>query len=105
MRHRSLEALQTRRLIADIRRVVEILNVDIAEEEADSGVSDPTRPEYPMLARALLARRDNLVNTLSSLEARAVEAEDLSSSPRRRLLQHPSISMQDGEELAIESSS
>jgi hypothetical protein len=70
MRHASLEELQTCRLIADIRRVVDILNGDIAEEEARCGISDPIKPEYPMHARALVARRDNLESTIASLEKR-----------------------------------
>jgi len=50
--------------------LVDILNVDIAQEESQIGVSDPTLPEYPMVARALVARRDNLESTLASLEDR-----------------------------------
>jgi hypothetical protein len=57
MKHPSVQALQTRRLIADIRRVVDILNVDIAQEESATGISDPKLPEYSMVARALTARR------------------------------------------------
>jgi hypothetical protein len=70
MRHPSLEELQTSRLIADIRRVVDILKVDIAEEETRCGVSDPRKAEYPMRARALVARRDNLEATIASLQQR-----------------------------------
>jgi len=70
MTHPSVRALQTRALIADIRRLVDILNVDIAQEESLIGVSDPTLPEYPMVARALIARRENLESTLASLEDR-----------------------------------
>jgi hypothetical protein len=56
--------------MADIRRVVDILNSDIAQEEALAGVSDLTRPEYPILARALVARRQNLESTIVSLQQR-----------------------------------
>ena len=70
MRHPSVRALQTRALIADIRRLVDILNVDIAQEESLIGVSDPTLPGYPMVARALIARRENLESTLASLQDR-----------------------------------
>ena len=70
MRHLSVRALQTRALIADIRRLVDILNVEIAQEESLIGVSDPALPEYPMIARALTARRENLESTLASLEDR-----------------------------------
>lgn len=64
----SLQTLQTRRLIADIKRIVDILNSDIANEEALAGISDPSRSEYPILARALAARRANLQSTMASLE-------------------------------------
>jgi hypothetical protein len=70
MKHPSVQALQTRRLIADIRRVVDILNVDIAQEESSTGISDPKVPEYSMVARALTARRVNLECTLAALEQR-----------------------------------
>ena len=50
--------------------MVDILNGDIAEEEARCGISDPIKPEYPMHARALVARRDNLESTIASLEKR-----------------------------------
>jgi hypothetical protein len=69
MKHPTVQALQTRQLIADIRRVVDILNVDIAQEESLTGVSDPQLPEYSMVAKALSARRENLESTLAALEA------------------------------------
>jgi hypothetical protein len=69
MKHPTVHALQTRQLIADIRRVVDILNVDIAEEETQTGVSDPALPEYSIVARALSTRRENLESTLAVLEA------------------------------------
>ena len=72
MRHPSVQVLQTRRLIADIRRVVDILNVDIAQEESLTGVCDPKLPEYSTLARALTARRENLECTLASLETHLI---------------------------------
>jgi hypothetical protein len=70
MKHPSVEALQTRRLIADIRRVVDILKVDIAHEESSTGISDPELPEYSDVAKALTARRVNLECTLAALEQR-----------------------------------
>jgi hypothetical protein len=45
----SREALQTRTLIADIDRVVHILNSDIAAEERQAGLFDRCQAEYPML--------------------------------------------------------
>jgi hypothetical protein len=73
MKHPTVQVLQTRRLISDIRRVVEILSVDIAQEENVTGFSDPKLPEYSMVARALSARRVNLECTLAALERRLVE--------------------------------
>jgi septation ring formation regulator EzrA len=64
------EERQTRGLIADIDRVVQILNSDIAAEEVAAGIFDPAQAEYPMLARTLAARRDNLGCTIAALEKR-----------------------------------
>ena len=66
------EATQTRTLIADLYRIVAILDADIAAEEEQIGVIDLTRPEYPILARKLRARRDNLLETVSQLRQRLV---------------------------------
>jgi hypothetical protein len=62
------EALQTKALIADINRVVQILDGDIAAEEEQAQIFDRSKGEYPMLARTLAARRDNLIGTIALLE-------------------------------------
>jgi hypothetical protein len=67
---RSREALRARSLIADIDRVVQILDSDIAAEEEKAGVFNRSQAEYPMLARTLAARRDNLKGTIAALEKR-----------------------------------
>lgn len=77
----SHEAVQTRILIADIDRVVQILNSDIAAEEQQAGVFDPRQAEYPMLARTLAARRDNLKGTIAALEKRLSELADKKNPP------------------------
>ena len=51
-------------------RIVQILNGDIAAEEEQAGIFDLFHPEYPMLARAIAARRDNLTDTIAALEQR-----------------------------------
>jgi hypothetical protein len=66
------EALQTRVLIADISRVAQILNGDIAAEEEQARVFDRSRFDYPILARTLTARRDNLLGTIAALQQRLV---------------------------------
>jgi hypothetical protein len=65
-----LKIPQIRRLIEDLRRVVAILDAGIAEEEAQTRIPDPAKPEYPFLARALAARKANLESTMASLERR-----------------------------------
>jgi flagellar protein FliJ len=64
------EAAQTRGLIADLNRLVEILNFDIAAEEQQARISDRSHREYPMFARNLVARRDNLLGTIAALQQR-----------------------------------
>lgn len=62
-------------LIADLWWRVRLLNTDILEEEARSGVFDVNQPTYPLLALNLRARRDNLVATIGMLEQRAKASE------------------------------
>jgi septation ring formation regulator EzrA len=64
------EARQTRTLIADINRIVQILNSDITAEEQQAGVFDTSQAEYPLLVRTLATRRDNLKETIAALEKR-----------------------------------
>jgi len=66
----SREAAQLRTLIADLDRIVQILNSEIAAEEEKAGVFDRFQAEYPMHARELAARRDNLTHTIAALEQR-----------------------------------
>ena len=56
-------------LIGDLWRSVEILTADIEHEEMHSGVRNVADPNYPVLARSLKARRENLGATIASLEA------------------------------------
>ncbi len=64
------EALQIRSLIADITRIIQIIEGDIAAEEEQAGIFDRSHAGYPMLARTLGARRDNLMDTIAALERR-----------------------------------
>jgi len=57
-------------LISDLDRVVRILDCDIATEEERARVSDRFDAAYPILARMLTARRDNLNDTIAALERR-----------------------------------
>src|SRR5579871_6736578 len=64
------EAAKLRALICDLDRVVRILENDVATEEAYAGVSNPRSGAYPILARVIAARRDNLKETIAALERR-----------------------------------
>jgi septation ring formation regulator EzrA len=70
------EAARIGILIADLERTVRILDCDVASEEQCTGVSDPTDAAYPMLARTLAARRDNLKETIAALEKRLAGLQD-----------------------------
>ena len=47
---------------------MEILTADIEHEEARAGVRDLSDPAYPVLARSLRARRENIGATIALLE-------------------------------------
>jgi hypothetical protein len=49
--------------------LVNILSADIEHEEERAGVRDVCDPAYPVLARSLRARRENIGATIASLEA------------------------------------
>jgi hypothetical protein len=57
-------------MIGDLERSVQILNVDICTEEERVRVFDRSEPTYPILARTLRARRDNLNVTIAFLAQR-----------------------------------
>jgi hypothetical protein len=59
---------RTKRFISDLRRLVQLLDVDLETEEERTGILDPTNMNYPVLARKLRVRRENLTATISRLE-------------------------------------
>ena len=69
------ELAQAKSLIADLDRLVDVLNVDIDFREQEAGVTDLARPEYPAVARTMRARRDNLLQTISALRQRVDRSE------------------------------
>jgi len=66
---RATNRLQIATLIGDLRRSVAALTADIEHEEMRSGVRNVTNPTYPVLARSLRVRRENIAATIASLEA------------------------------------
>jgi hypothetical protein len=69
------EAGRIKTMIADLNRAVKIFDFDLAAEEERSQIHDPMNAEYPMLARTIAARRDNLIATISVLETRLASLE------------------------------
>jgi hypothetical protein len=55
-------------LIANLNRSMETLNVDIEAEEKRAGVTSVSDPAYPVIARQLCTRRDNLQVTITALQ-------------------------------------
>ncbi len=65
---RDVLVIQT--MLEDLQRSVRILDCDIATEEASGGISDARDPRYPLLAKTLSRRRDNLKSTIRALRDR-----------------------------------
>jgi septation ring formation regulator EzrA len=57
-------------MIADMQRVVQVLDCDVSTEEERARVRDRSDARYSILARQLATRRDNLKATIAALEAR-----------------------------------
>jgi hypothetical protein len=65
----AVNGLQIATLIGSLSRSVALLTVDIEHEETRVGVRDLSDPAYPVLARSLRTRRDNIRTTIGALEA------------------------------------
>jgi hypothetical protein len=65
----SREAAKTRALINDLVRIVQILGDAIKAQQELAGVFDPLQAGYPMHARELAARRNNLIDTIAALSS------------------------------------
>ncbi|MEH2563774.1 hypothetical protein V1289_003401 [Bradyrhizobium sp. AZCC 2289] len=78
----AINGLQIATLIGSLSRSVALLTVDMEHEETRAGVRDLSDPAYPVLARSLRARRDNIGATIAMLEnlrapkARAVDTTE-----------------------------
>jgi len=67
--------MKLRALVADLQLRIEVLDTDIHNEEQRTGVSDVDNVAYPILARSLRARRDNLLATIRVLESHLAGAD------------------------------
>jgi hypothetical protein len=64
------EVSTIRTMVDDLNRTIQLLNVDITAEEECARVFDRSHANYPILARRLATRRDNLKDTIIVLEQR-----------------------------------
>jgi hypothetical protein len=67
--------MKLRALVADLRLQAHFLDQGIDDEEQRTGIFDVSNFAYPILARTLGARRDNLLATIRVLESRMAEAD------------------------------
>jgi len=80
---RAWELERISALIADIDRVVRILDSDIALEKEKARLLMCFEPVLPPLATALIARRDKLKETIAALERRIIDLQEANGSPER----------------------
>ena len=64
----AVNGLQIAALIGSLSRSVALLTVDIEHEEARAGTRVVSDPAYPVLARSLRTRRENIGATIAMLE-------------------------------------
>jgi hypothetical protein len=60
-------------MLGDFDRTRQLLDGDIAAEEERARISDRSDAKYPILARTLIERRDNIKMTIAALEERLIE--------------------------------
>jgi flagellar protein FliJ len=73
-RRRQVQAIEA--MIADFRRKQDDLDHQIAAEEQRNGVTDPGHFSYSMTAKSLRGRRDNILRSMSELEAELDDAKE-----------------------------
>ena len=72
-RYGNIEVAKIRTLLANINRTLQIIDSDIELEEARARISDRSDPAYPLIARVMTVRRDNLKQTIATLENQLAE--------------------------------
>lgn len=66
--------VQTESMIADFERMCTDLDREISNEEAKSGISDIAHFAYPTYAKAAMARRDNIRQSITNLHIQLEQA-------------------------------
>ena len=62
------------KMLSDLALACRLIEADIATEEKRAGIYDQSDRRYPILARSLNERRDNLKGTMATLERLMSEA-------------------------------
>jgi len=80
----SIVAVQIETLIVNLSRGVQLLDSEIEAEEERTRCKDRRDPSYSILARTMIARRDNLSGTIAALRERwaALDTTVCLSEPR-----------------------
>ena len=72
---KSITSEQIETLVVTLSRRVQLLDTDIEAEEERTRCNDRRDAGYSILARTLIARRDNLSATIAALEKRMATLE------------------------------
>ncbi|TKV71685.1 hypothetical protein FDV58_39260 [Bradyrhizobium elkanii] len=73
----TTSSMRLQALIADLRWKIQLFNSDIADEEQRAGVFNVSNVAYPLVAKGLRERRDNLIATIATLEAQLRKVDPL----------------------------
>jgi hypothetical protein len=82
-----MAAVRIRSMIAALERTVSSLNGSIDAVLKGSPIQDPSNFAYPLAARAMSARRDNIQGTIAVLSGQLAKVDDIGRPPDVALLQ------------------
>jgi hypothetical protein len=92
------EAAVVSKILIDLVRTLELIESDIAAEEERASISDRSDPKYPMLARSLIERRNNIKTTIVALEQRITErAQGVATAMDQRPRIRPAATLRERE--------
>ena len=72
---RKREAAQLRVMIASIKEAIAVIEVSLAADLEGSRIKDPLHHAFPLSAKTMIARRDNLSTTVAALADRLAKIE------------------------------
>ncbi|MVT63559.1 hypothetical protein GPL21_00325 [Bradyrhizobium pachyrhizi] len=74
-RESTVRELTISKILADLVRTLQLIEAEIAAEEERARIFDRSNVRYPVLAKSLNDRRDNLRVTIAALEQRLTERD------------------------------